>query len=190
MKLKMKRGTTSKLLRLFLEDTTATDGSGLTGLTNTSPGLAAYYIREGDSTPTQITLAAGTVGTWASGGFKEVDATNLPGLYELGLPNAALASGASVTVMARGAANMAMNLTEIELDGVDYQSGLMLLDLTQAIPTANTAQTVGDALNAARAQGFGKWSLSGTTLTLYAPDGTTVVRTFTLDNSVSPTTRT
>lgn len=64
------------------------------------------------------------------------------------------------------------------------------LDLTQAVPTANAAQTVGDALNAARAQGFGKWVLSGTTLTLYASNGSTVVRTFTLDSSSAPTTRT
>lgn len=60
------------------------------------------------------------------------------------------------------------------------------LDLTQAVPTSNTAQSVGDALNAARAQGFGKWVLSGTTLTLYAANGTTVVRTFTLDDATSP----
>lgn len=65
----------------------------------------------------------------------------------------------------------------------------MAFDMTQAVPTSNTAQTVGDALNAARAQGFGKWVLSGTTLTLYASDGTTVVRAFTLDSSTSPTQR-
>lgn len=63
------------------------------------------------------------------------------------------------------------------------------LDLTQAIPASNTAQTVGDALNAARAQGFGKWVLSGTSLVLYAGDGTTAVRTFTLDSATAPTQR-
>lgn len=68
----------------------------------------------------------------------------------------------------------------------------MTLDLTQVIPTSNTGQTLGDALNAARAQGFGKWSLNtgNNTLTLYAADGTTVVRTFTLDSSTAPTSRT
>jgi hypothetical protein len=64
------------------------------------------------------------------------------------------------------------------------------LNLTQAIPTTNTAQTVGDALNAARADGFGKWVLVGTTLTLYAGDGTTAVRVFTLDSGTAPTSRT
>lgn len=57
------------------------------------------------------------------------------------------------------------------------------LDLTQAIPTSNTAQTVGDALNAARAQGFGKWTLANGTLTLYAGDNSTVVRTFAVSTS-------
>ena len=66
----------------------------------------------------------------------------------------------------------------------------MTLDLTQAVPTSNTDNTVGDALNAARAEGFGKWTVVGTTLTIYAPDGTTPVRVFTLDNGVTPTQRT
>jgi hypothetical protein len=63
------------------------------------------------------------------------------------------------------------------------------LDLTQAVPITNTSQTVGDALNAARAQGFGKWALSGNTLRIYAPDGTTIVHTFTLDSPTDPTVR-
>lgn len=67
--------------------------------------------------------------------------------------------------------------------------GRVLLNLTQTIPATNTAQTVGDALNAARAQGFGKWVLSGTSLTLFAADGTTVVRTFALDSGTAPTQR-
>ncbi len=63
------------------------------------------------------------------------------------------------------------------------------LDLGQTIPATNTGQTVGDALNAARAQGFGRWTLAGTALTLYAADGTTVVRTFTLNDATAPTSR-
>jgi hypothetical protein len=57
---------------------------------------------------------------------------------------------------------------------------ILPLDLTIAVPTSNTSQTIGDALNAARAQGFGKWTIVGTTLTLFAADGVTAVRTFTL----------
>lgn len=66
----------------------------------------------------------------------------------------------------------------------------IIIDLEQPVPTSNTAQTLGDALNAARADGFGKVTLVGTTLTLYAPDGATPVRAFTLDNPANPTQRT
>jgi hypothetical protein len=69
-------------------------------------------------------------------------------------------------------------------------AALTQIDLGQAVPTSNTAETTGDCLLAARADGFGKWVLSGTTLTLYANDGTTAVHTFTLNDSANPTSRT
>jgi hypothetical protein len=124
MKLKIKEGTTSKLVKLFIQDSSATDGSGLTGLLYNSASLTAYYIPEGDASATQITLATATVGTYTSGGFKEVDSTNMPGVYELGLPDAVVdaTSEGSVIVMLKGAANMAPVLLEIELDKVDYRS--------------------------------------------------------------------
>jgi hypothetical protein len=63
------------------------------------------------------------------------------------------------------------------------------IDMSQTVPTTNAVHTVGDALNAARAQGFGKWVKSGATLTLYASDGVTAVKTFMLDDANNPTTR-
>lgn len=65
----------------------------------------------------------------------------------------------------------------------------MTLDLTQTIPLSNPTETLGDALNAARAMGFGKWTVVGNTMTIYAPDGVTPVRTFTLDDGANPTQR-
>ena len=100
-----------------------------------------------------------------------------------------------ITAAFVGAANMAPVLSELFLVAVDYQDAAgfgmtgVKLDMAQAVPVSNTAQTLGDSLNAARAQGFGKWVRSGTTLTLYAPDGSTVVHTFTLDAPVNPTQR-
>lgn len=74
---------------------------------------------------------------------------------------------------------------------ISLSSGLVSLNLAQAIPTSNTAQTLGDALNAARAQGFGPWSFNTSTkvLTLFAADGVTTVHTFNLDSATSPTSR-
>ncbi len=74
-----------------------------------------------------------------------------------------------------------------EINPSPFEKGL--IDFAQPVPISNTAQSIGDCLNAARAQGFGKWALSGMTLTLYAADGVTAVHAFTLDNSVSPTIR-
>lgn len=68
-------------------------------------------------------------------------------------------------------------------------TGKVTVDLTQTVPTSNTVHTIGDALNAARAQGFGKWTISGTALTMYASDGSTIVKTFTLNSSSNPTSR-
>ncbi len=95
------------------------------------------------------------------------------------------AAGAGLTALGDA------RLTHLDADvsGRAAPGDAMTLDLTQAVATANTANTVGDCLNAARAQGFGKWAIAGTTLTLYAPDGTTAVRTFTLDSAVAPTAR-
>lgn len=65
----------------------------------------------------------------------------------------------------------------------------MTLDMAQAVNPTVTTETVGGALNAARVQGFGKWveDKDAKTLTLYAADGITVVRTFTLNDSTSST---
>lgn len=144
MKLKIKEGTTSKLVKIFVQDSSATDGSGLTGLLYNTASLSAYYLPEGDATATSITLATATVGTFTSGGFKEVDSTNLPGVYEVGLPDAVIdaTSEGSVIVMLKGAANMAPVLLEVELDGIDYRTGLMTSNVTQISGDATAADNL------------------------------------------------
>lgn len=135
MKYKLFKTTTSKLLPIFIQNTTSVTGSGLTGLTYASSGLSWYYLREGAATPVAVTLADMTVGTWASGGFKEIDATNMPGFYQVGVPNAAIATGAnSVSMVLRGATNMVPRPLEIELDAINYQDTVRL-GLT-ALPNA------------------------------------------------------
>ena len=141
MKLKLLRGTTSKLLRVFIQDSTKTDGSGLTGLTSGSSGLTCYYCYEGANAATSVSLSGGTLGTWSSGGFIVVDGTNMPGIYEVGIPNAAIATGNSVVVMLKGATNMVPVLLEIELDAVAYQSATNFG--LSCLPTAAAAASNG-----------------------------------------------
>lgn len=60
------------------------------------------------------------------------------------------------------------------------------LDQTTAVAGAGT---IAQCLQGAWVQAYGKWVLSGTTLTLYLADGVTVAKTFTLDSNIAPTQR-
>jgi hypothetical protein len=168
-------GSTSQSIELYL---------GVTGLTASTSGLSARYNRTRTAS-VSIPLVARTIAqAWTSGGFAEVDATNMPGVYRLDVPDAALAAGADdVTIVVRGASGTNGAVMTVKLSYAQ-------LDMAQSVPTSNTAHTLGDALNAARAYGFGKWVISGTTLSLYASDNTTVIKTFTLDSGSYPTSRT
>ncbi len=117
-KLTIKAGATSKLARIFIADSTKTDGSGLAGLTNASSGLTWYYFLEGAASSVAVSIVSATLGTWTSGGFKEMDATHMTGWYEIGIPNAALASGQSVAMHLQGAASMMP--VPIEIQFVSY----------------------------------------------------------------------
>ena len=167
-------GATSKSIHLYL---------GATGLVFNTSGLQARFTRVGSNSVPISLVSQTSNGAWVSGGFAQIDAVNQPGLYRLDVPDAAFVTGVDrVTITVRGASGTNGAVVDCQL--ISSQ-----LDLTQAVPTSNSGNTVGDCLNAARAQGFGKWSVIGTTLRLYAPDGTTVVRTFTLDSETSPSQR-
>lgn len=120
MKLQKKIGASSEIWQIFIADSSSTTGAGLTGLVFNSAGLTAYYHRDTDTTATAMTLVTMTVGTFTSLGFKEIDATNMPGWYQFCPPNAALAAGAkSVAFHLKGATNMAPLPIEVQLTGVD-----------------------------------------------------------------------
>lgn len=124
-KVSLVTGTTSYIAQVFIQDSSSTTGAGLTGLAYNSGSLTAYYHRDTDTTATAITLANMTVGTFTSSGFKEIDATNMPGWYQFCPPNAALASGAkSVSFLLKGATNMAPLPLEIELTAINNQDGV------------------------------------------------------------------
>lgn len=116
MKLSRRVGSTSEIWQIFIADSSSTTGAGLAGLVFNSASLTAYYHRDTDTTATAISLATMTVGTFTSSGFKEIDATNMPGWYQFCPPNAALASGAkSCGFHLKGATNMAPLPIEVDL---------------------------------------------------------------------------
>mgnify|MGYP001304080243 CR=1 FL=1 len=71
----------------------STTGMGLTGITSAT--LAVYYWRDGAASPVSVTDINGTLGSHADGGWKAIDATNMPGSYQFCSPDAAFATGSN-----------------------------------------------------------------------------------------------
>jgi hypothetical protein len=150
-------GLTSQSIDLFIRDSSSTTGQGLTGLAYNSGSLVASYRKGATGTRTAITLATQTVGgAFSSGGFVEIDATNMPGCYRLDLPNAAVDTAGFVTVFLKGAANMvpvALRIdcrpipADIKQIGADAQSATDLKDFADAgyDPSTNKVNAVLDS---------------------------------------------
>ena len=144
MKLAVKNGITSLILRVKILDTAVTTGAGKTGLSHSSSGLIISTIADNEATPTVYTQAASnvetitTLGTFAAPTaskcrFKEVDAGNHPGLYEIHVANArwAVSSARSVIVSISGVSGAAQVDAEIQLDPVPSNL-LQIKDSTEA----------------------------------------------------------
>jgi len=83
-------GSTDALIEVMLRDTS---GNAVPSLTYASGGNSCYYNRP-RAAGIEIPLVTQTVtGVHDDGGFVEIDGTNMPGLYRLDLPDAAVASG-------------------------------------------------------------------------------------------------
>lgn len=124
-KLSIVAGATSQTVNIFIQDSSSTTGAGLTGLAYNTASLVAYYAlpKAAAAAITLATLAAVT-SAYSSGGFKEIDATNMPGWYRFDIPDAALASGRFVAIHFKGATNMAPCPLEIELTATNNQDAV------------------------------------------------------------------
>ncbi len=114
-------GTTSKIVTVRMYDST---GAPKTALAFGDMTIA--YIRNEDATDVDVTEQTMTLGTWASGGWIEVDATNSPGVYQFGTYDASLADSAEsveYTFAATGA--LTRGLT-IQLIDVDFRAGTLV----------------------------------------------------------------
>ncbi len=119
----IKAGSTSVILPIFLQDASSSTGSGLSGLVFGTSNLTCYYMRSDGTASVAVTLATiATLGTWETGGFKQVDSTHAPGLYEFDPPDAAMAAGAKwVVFFFRGATNLTDTPVLVELTATDNQ---------------------------------------------------------------------
>lgn len=160
MKLLYKNGITSVVLRVKILDTASTTGGGKTGLTYASSGLIISTLADNEASATAYTAAGSTIETISTLGtyaaptsgkcrFKEVDATNHPGLYEIQLANArwAVSNARSLIVTVSGASGAAQVDAEIQLPAVDLQDAtrLGLSALPNAAAGANNGLPLGDA---------------------------------------------
>ena len=149
------QATSNRSEYVFVQDSASTTGGGKTGITFNASGLTAYFVRPTGSA-TVITLATQTVtGVYSSGGFVEVDATNLPGIYRFDIPNAVFATGVDhAVVMLKGASGMAPVSLEYQLVGFDPStSWLTTVQTTAAVwngvrASYTTVGTFGQYVNA------------------------------------------
>ena len=137
------QGTTNKIYQIFIRNSST--GGGLTGLVFNSTGLVATYHKDTQSgAGTPITLATMTIGTYASGGFVEVDSTLMPGVYQFCPPTGALSSGTSCLIILRGGTNGTATMVdcplEIDITAIDLQTTPMPANVTQ-IAGSTTAAT-------------------------------------------------
>lgn len=113
-------GSTSKIVEVTLRDSTT--GGGKTGIAYGS--VTASYVREG-GTRTAITLASGAAGdSYSSGKWAEVDSTNCKGLYQLHIPNAAIAAGVEAVTITLQATGVIDKHVRIKLRATNVQDAV------------------------------------------------------------------
>lgn len=126
------RGQGSIVIRVKILNSSVSTGAGLTGLTSASSGLIISTIADNESAATAYTVAGSTIetittlGTYAAPTatkcrFKELDATNHKGIYEIQLADAryAVSSAKSLIVSISGATNAAETDVLIPLSDFD-----------------------------------------------------------------------
>lgn len=180
MLISYKRSQGSIILRVKIRNSSVSTGAGLTGLTSGSSGLIISTIADNEATATVYTVAGSTIETITTLGtfaaptatkcrFKEVDATNHKGVYEIQIADAryAVSSAKSLMVSVSGATNAAECDVLIPLTDTDpygsYWANLntifnadyaTIYDATNKRFRADAVMISGDATAADNAEAF------------------------------------
>jgi hypothetical protein len=184
-------GSTSVIIPVEVWDSSSAVGAKLAGLAHDTASLTCYYNRAGATAGTAITLDVHpTQGTWSTRGFIAIDGTNMPGIYELHVPDACLATGARFcNITLKGASNMVPVDIHIELETVTTD--------VAAVHTHVADVATATALSAAKTvvDNILRWFTNRRHLTpsrqvLYADDGVTILHTQELEgDGVTSSTR-
>ena len=144
--------TASQTIDIFLQDSSSSTGQGLSGLVFNSASLVASYRKGATGSRTAITLATQTVGgAYSSGGFVEIDATNMKGVYRLDIPNAAVDTEGFVTLYLYGATNLLPTALRVDCRPlpVDVKKfGGTAITSAVGIPEVKVASIAANAVNA------------------------------------------
>jgi hypothetical protein len=174
-KLAIAPGTTDVSVLVKICDLSDANNAGKTGLAYNTSSLTCYYAREGVASAALSLVTMTVTGSHNDGGFVEVDATNMPGIYRLDLPDACCASGKRACVVTlKGAADMMQVDLEIDLanqgdavriggqtqTGRDLGASVLLssgtgtgqVNLSSGRVDSNLTYLAGSALNTASAQ--------------------------------------
>lgn len=133
---------TSRSEYVFIQNSSSTTGAGLTGLTYLSAGMSATYVVE-RGTPGSLSFASLTNANdpWVSGGFIEVSAALLPGVYRYDVPNIVFQTADKAVLMIKGATNMAPVVLEYQIVAFNPDDSVRL-GLT-ALPNASAGAAGG-----------------------------------------------
>jgi len=166
---------------VFIQDSASSVGAGKTGLVFNTAGLVCYYVRPRAAAVAVPLVTQSVTGAHSDGGFVEISAANMPGMYRLDLPDAPWASGVNtVAFMLHGASGMAPLPFEIQLrdtsaitESQEFADALLMRNLAMVeSAAANGALPYRHPLQALRLL-RNKWAISGGTLTVNKEDDTT-----------------
>lgn len=141
-------GNTSRSEYIFIQNSSSTTGAGLTGLTFTSAGLtAAHVVKRGTASSMAFASLASASAAWTTGGFIEVDAALMPGVYRYDVPNVVFATADKSVVMLKGATNMAPVVLEYQIVGFNPDDAvrLGLTSIPNVVQGTTGAISTGDA---------------------------------------------
>lgn len=111
-------GATSQMIEVSLRSSST--GQLLTGVA--FGGVTAKYLREGAASHTTVSVVTMTQGTFTSGGWVE---TGIAGVYQFGIPDAALATGAKAVTLVFSASGALDVVKRIVLVAEDLRDALI-----------------------------------------------------------------
>ena len=120
MKISRQVGTIGELVPIFIQDATVSTGFGLPNVTIST--ISAYWFRSDMTGASNVPMVStGTLGTYSSGQFLQINSTQMRGWYQFCPPNAVFAAGSTCALHIFNNLQMAPVPMEIELTRFNNQ---------------------------------------------------------------------